>query len=169
MNGVLDYCFIVIAIISIIMAIKVVPEHLRLVVFRLGRPLDKPKGPGLVFLIPVIDRAVKVDLREQMREVLDQTARTQDSEPVLFSFCWYFKVLNPVKSVLRPANQEAATEDLAITTLREFIGGANSVDIVTSIESYNAKARTILDKSTNDWGVKITNFEILNIAVDNQQ
>jgi len=163
-------CFIgvtiVIGFIVLASAIRVVPDYLCLVVLRLGRPLDKPKGPGIVFLIPMIDRAVKVDLREQKREVSDQTARTQDSVPVLFSFCWHYKILDPVKSIVQVGNQETATAGNAITILRAFIGGTNSTDILTSLESINAKARTMLDEVTNRWGVKVTNFETLKIIVD---
>jgi len=173
MNGALDYCYIgtilVIAIFSIIGGMKVIPEYQRLVVFRLGRPLDKPKGPGLVFLIPVVDRAVKVDLREQKREVLDQMARTKDGEPVLFSYCCHYKVLDPVKSVLEVGNHEAAAAGMTMTTFRALIGSTNSVDITKNIESMNSYTRTRVDEITERWGVKTTNIEILKIVVDDHQ
>jgi len=160
---------LVIAFFSIIGGIKIVPEYERLVVFRLGRPLSKPKGPGIVFLVPMIDRAIKVDLREQKREVLDQTARTQNSIPVLFSFVWHYKVIDPVESIVNVGNQEAATAGIAITNLRAFIGDLKSVDMLTSLESMNTKARARLDEVTERWGVKVTNFEILKIAVDDHR
>ena len=87
-------------------SIRVVPEYQRLVVFRLGRCIGE-KGPGLVLLIPVIDRAVKVDLREQVREIPHQTSITKDNAPISIDFLWYYKVLDPTESVLQVGNFEA--------------------------------------------------------------
>jgi len=86
-------------------SIRVVPEYQRLVVFRLGRVLPQPKGPGIVFLVPIIDRAVKQDLREQIREVPHQVSITKDNAPISIDFLWYFKVIDATASVvawLRP-------------------------------------------------------------------
>src|SRR5512147_2798202 len=94
-GGVLLVGFIVLA-----NSIRIVPEYQRLVVFRLGRSIG-PKGPGIVLLIPVIDRAVKVDLREQVREVPHQTSITKDNAPNSIDFLWYFKILDPTESVLQ--------------------------------------------------------------------
>ena len=85
---------LVVAFIFLVNAIRIVPEYQRLVVFRLGRSIGS-KGPGIVFLIPVIDRAVKVDLREQVREVPHQTSITKDNAPISIDFLWYHKVLGP--------------------------------------------------------------------------
>ncbi|HSB66656.1 MAG TPA: SPFH domain-containing protein, partial [Anaerolineales bacterium] len=98
---------IVLAIILLATAIRVVPEYVRLVVFRLGRCIGA-KGPGLVFLIPVVDRGVSVDLREQVREVPHQTSITKDNAPISIDFLWYYKVLAPVDSVLQVGSFEAA-------------------------------------------------------------
>ena len=100
-------------------AIRIVPEYQRLVVFRLGRCVG-PKGPGLIFLIPVVDRAVKVDLREQVREIPHQTAITKDNAGISVDFIWYYKILDPVESVLQVGNFEAAAQgnnDLPIARL----------------------------------------------------
>ena len=86
-------------------AIRIVPEYKRLVVFRLGRCVGT-KGPGIVLLIPVIDRAVKVDLREQVREIPHQTSITKDNAPISIDFLWYYKVLDPAESVLQVGNFE---------------------------------------------------------------
>ena len=88
-------------------AIRIVPEYQRLVVFRLGRCVGS-RGPGIVFLIPVVDRAVKVDLREQVREIPHQTSITKDNAPISIDFLWYYKVLDPTESVLQVGNFEAA-------------------------------------------------------------
>ena len=90
-------------------AVKIVPEYQRLVVFRLGRSVG-PKGPGLILLIPVIDRAVKVDLREQVREIPHQTAITKDNAGISVDFIWYYKVLDPTESVLQVGNFEVAAQ-----------------------------------------------------------
>ena len=103
-------------------AIRIVPEYQRLVVFRLGRCVGA-KGPGVVLLIPVIDRAVKADLREQVREIPQQTSITKDNAPISIDFLWYFKVLDPSESVLQVSNFEAAAAVIAATTLRAVIGG----------------------------------------------
>src|SRR5512141_327920 len=93
-------------------AIRIVPEYQRLVVFRLGRCVGT-KGPGIVLLIPIIDRAVKVDLREQIREVPHQTSITKDNAPISIDFLWYYKVLDAAQSVLQVANFELSAAGIA--------------------------------------------------------
>ena len=143
--------------------IRVVPEYQRLVVFRLGRVLEKPKGPGLVFLIPAADRPVKVDLREQVREVPHQTSITKDNAPISIDFLWYYKVLDPAQSVLQVGNFESAAAGIAATTLRAVIGGIPLDDVLSEREHINNMLRTRLDEVTERWGVKVTNVEIREI------
>jgi regulator of protease activity HflC (stomatin/prohibitin superfamily) len=143
-------------------AIRIVPEYVRLVVFRLGRCVGS-KGPGIVFLIPVVDRAVKVDLREQVREIPHQTAITKDNAPISIDFLWYFKVLDPTESVLQVGNFEAAAQGMATTTLRAVIGGIPLDDVLSEREHINNMLRTRLDEVTERWGVKVTNVEIREI------
>jgi len=143
-------------------AIRIVPEYQRLVVFRLGRCVG-PKGPGLVFLIPVVDRAVKVDLREQVREIPHQTAITKDNAGISVDFIWYYKILDPVESVLQVGNFEAAAQGMATTTLRAVIGGISLDDALSEREHINSMLRTRLDEVTERWGVKVTNVEIREI------
>ncbi len=144
-------------------AIRIVPEYQRLVVFRLGRVLPTPKGPGIVFLIPVIDRAQKVDLREQVREVPHQTSITKDNAPISIDFLWYYKVLDPAQSVLQVGNFEVAAAGIATTTLRAVIGGIPLDDVLSEREHINNMLRTRLDEVTERWGVKVTNVEIREI------
>jgi regulator of protease activity HflC (stomatin/prohibitin superfamily) len=143
-------------------AIKIVPEYQRLVVFRLGRVLAA-KGPGIIILIPVIDRAVKVDLREQVREVPHQTAITKDNAGISIDFIWYFKVIDPAQSVLQVGNFEVAAAGIATTTLRAVIGGIPLDDVLSERERINTLLRTRLDEVTERWGVKVTNVEIREI------
>lgn len=144
-------------------AIRIVPEYQRLVVFRLGRVLDKPKGPGLILLIPVLDRAIRVDLREQVREIPHQTAITKDNAGIQVDFIWYYKVIDPAESVLKVGNFELAAQGMATTTLRAVIGGINLDDVLSQREHINITLRTKLDEVTERWGVKVTNVEIREI------
>jgi regulator of protease activity HflC (stomatin/prohibitin superfamily) len=144
-------------------AIRVVPEYQRLVVFRLGRCIGS-KGPGLVLLIPVVDRAVRVDLREQVREIPHQTSITKDNAPISIDFLWYYKVLDPTESVLQVGNFEAAAQGMATTTLRAVIGGIMLDDVLSEREHINNMLRTRLDEVTERWGVKVTNVEIREIV-----
>jgi regulator of protease activity HflC (stomatin/prohibitin superfamily) len=143
-------------------AVRVVPEYQRLVVFRLGRCIGN-RGPGIVFLIPVVDRAVKVDLREQVREVPHQTSITKDNAPISIDFLWYHKVLDPMESVLQVGNFDAASQGMATTTLRAVIGGMMLDDVLSEREHINNMLRTRLDEVTERWGVKVTNVEIREI------
>jgi regulator of protease activity HflC (stomatin/prohibitin superfamily) len=159
-------CFVgavlVLGFVFLTQAIKIVPEYQRLVVFRLGRSIG-PRGPGIVLLIPVIDRAVKVDLREQVREVPHQTSITKDNAPISIDFLWYYKVLDPAESVLQVGNFESAAAGIAATTLRAVIGGIPLDDVLSEREHINNMLRTRLDEVTERWGVKVTNVEIREI------
>lgn len=159
-------CFIGAVIIFVLIflanAIKVVPEYQRLVVFRLGRCIGD-KGPGLVILIPFIDRPVKVDLREQVREIPHQTSITKDNAPISIDFLWYYKVLQPTESILQVGNFEIAAQGMATTTLRSVIGGILLDGVLSEREHINNMLRTRLDEVTERWGVKVTNVEIREI------
>jgi len=154
---------ILIALAFLSSAIRIVPEYQRLVVFRLGRCVGS-KGPGLVLLIPVVDRATKVDLREQVREIPHQTSITKDNAPISIDFLWYYKVLDPTESVLQVGNFEAAAQGMATTTLRAVIGGIPLDDVLSEREHINNMLRTRLDEVTERWGVKVTNVEIREIV-----
>jgi regulator of protease activity HflC (stomatin/prohibitin superfamily) len=143
-------------------SIRVVTEYERLVVFRLGRCVGA-KGPGIVILIPIVDRASKVDLREQVREIPHQTSITKDNAPISIDFLWYFKVLNPTESVLQVGDFDAAAQGMATTTLRAVIGGMVLDDVLSEREHINSMLRTRLDEVTERWGVKVTNVEIREI------
>ncbi len=116
-----------------------------------------------MLLIPVIDRAVKVDLREQVREIPHQTSITKDNAPISIDFLWYYKVLDPAESVLQVGNFEMAAQGMATTTLRAVIGGIPLDDVLSEREHINTMLRTRLDEVTERWGVKVTNVEIREI------
>ncbi|HEY3310603.1 MAG TPA: SPFH domain-containing protein [Anaerolineales bacterium] len=155
--------FLVVALVVFMTAaIRIVPEYQRLVVFRLGRSLGT-KGPGLVFLIPIVDQARWVDLREQIREVPHQVSITKDNAPISIDFLWYYKVLDPAESVLKVGNFELSAAGIAATTLRAVIGGIPLDDVLSEREHINNLLRTRLDEVTERWGVKVTNVEIREI------
>ena len=160
------YCAIgavaLVVVIILASAIRVVPEYERLVVFRLGRCIGE-KGPGLIILIPVIDRAIRVDLREQVREIPHQTSITNDNAAISVDFIWFYKVLNAVDSVIQVGRFEAAAEGMATTTLRAVIGGILLDDVLSERDHINDMLRTRLDEVTERWGVKVTNVEIREI------
>ncbi len=154
---------IVIVVIFLASAIKIVPEYKRVVVFRLGRCIGA-KGPGLVLLIPFVDRPVMVDLREQVREIPAQSSITQDNAPISIDFLWYYKVFDPVQSVLQVQNFELASQGIATTTLRSVVGGILLDVVLAERERINVALRARLDEVTERWGVKVTNVEIREIV-----
>ncbi len=144
-------------------SIRVVREYERVVVFRLGRVIGV-KGPGIVFLIPFIDRPVKVDLREQYIEVSRQTCITRDNAPVDIDFLIYFKVIDPLGSVLNVRDFRGAATGIATTTLRAVIGDIDLDSVLARREEINNILRVKLDEVTGRWGVKITTVEIREIT-----
>ncbi len=153
---------VVVLVVFIANAIRIVNEYQRLVVFRLGRCIGQ-KGPGLILLIPIIDRGVKVDLREQVREVPHQVSITKDNAPISIDFLWYYKVLDPVQSIVGVGNFELSAQGMATTTLRSVIGGIPLDEVLSQREHINQTLRVKLDEVTERWGVKVTNVEIREI------
>ena len=142
--------------------IRVVREYERLVVFRLGRCIGT-KGPGLILLIPFIDKAVKVDQREQFMEIPHQVCITRDNAPIGVDFLIYWKVVNPEFSVLQVGEFARASVGIATTTLRAVIGDIDLDDVLAQREHINQVLRVKLDEVTERWGVKVTAVEIREI------
>jgi regulator of protease activity HflC (stomatin/prohibitin superfamily) len=132
-------------------------------VFRLGRSIGV-KGPGLVLLLPVLDSATKVDLREQFMEVPQQTSITKDNAPISIDFLIYWKVVDAERTVLQVGNFAAASQGIATTTLRAVIGDITLDDVLAQRERINMLLRTKLDEVTERWGVKVTAVEIREIV-----
>jgi len=159
----------VVLVIFLINAVRIVPEYQRLVVFWLGRVQPQGQrlfggsGPGIVLLIPGFHRAVKVDLREQVREVPHQVSITKDNAPISIDFLWYYKVLDPVLSIVGVGNFELSAAGMATTTLRSVIGGIPLDEVLSQREHINQTLRVKLDEVTERWGVKVTNVEIREI------
>ena len=143
-------------------AIKIVREYQRLVVFRLGRLLGV-RGPGIVFLIPLVDRAVWVDLREFYLEIPRQDSITKDNAPIAIDFIIFYKVVDPAMSVVQVGNFAGAAQNIAATTLRAVVGDILLDDVLARRDEINQVLRAKLDEITERWGVKVTNVEIREI------
>jgi regulator of protease activity HflC (stomatin/prohibitin superfamily) len=144
-------------------AIRIVREYNRLVVFRLGRFLAV-KGPGLIFLIPIVDKAVLVDLRELYLEIPRQDSITKDNAPVALDFIMFYKVVDAAMSVVQVGNFAGAALNIASTTLRAVIGDIPLDDVLSKRDEINQILRAKLDEVTERWGVKVTNVEIREIV-----
>jgi regulator of protease activity HflC (stomatin/prohibitin superfamily) len=158
---------IIIAIFILSSAIKILQEYERGVIFRLGR-LAGVKGPGLVFIIPIIDRMVKVSLRIITMDIPPQDVITKDNVSVKINAVVYFRVVDPAKAVVAVENYIYATSQLAQTTLRSVCGEAELDEILAHRESINLKIQSILDKMTESWGVKISAVEVKHIDLPHE-
>jgi regulator of protease activity HflC (stomatin/prohibitin superfamily) len=143
----------------IISAFRVMPDYQRLVVFRLGRCIGA-KGPGLVFLLPFVDKGVRVDLRETWFEVQPQTCITKDNATVSIDFLIYMKVVDAIPSVVQVVDYRGAARGIAITTLRAIVGDMALDDVLAKRDSINEIMRGKLDEATSRWGIKVTAVEI---------
>ena len=143
--------------------VHIVREYERLVVFFFGR-LQGARGPGIVLLIPFVQQAVKVDLRERFLEVPQQTCITKDNAPISIDFLVYSKVFDPVETVTAVVDFTGASQALAATTLRAVIGDIPLDDVLAKREEINNVLRSKLDEVTERWGVKITSVEIREIV-----
>jgi regulator of protease activity HflC (stomatin/prohibitin superfamily) len=161
----MGYAIGILVILAIIFwnGIKIVREYQRLVVFRLGRSIG-PKGPGVIFLIPVTDKAVWVDLREVFLEIPAQTCITKDNAPISIDFLIYWKVVDPSLSVIQVGNFAGAAQGIATTGLRAVIGDIILDDVLAKRDQINQVLRTKLDEVTERWGVKVTTVEIREIT-----
>jgi regulator of protease activity HflC (stomatin/prohibitin superfamily) len=164
MVGLPVYLFVIIIIVFFLAsAIKILNEYERGVIFRLGRVLGAPKGPGLIILIPIIDRMVKVSLRTVVLEVPPQDVITRDNVSIKVNAVIYFRVMDALRAVVEVENFLYATSQLAQTTLRSVIGQAELDDLLSHREQINERLQEILDTHTEPWGIKISNVEVKNV------
>jgi len=158
------YVFIIVVIaIFLSMAIKILNEYERGVIFRLGRVLAQPKGPGLIILIPIIDKMVKVSLRTVVHDVPPQDVITKDNVTIKVNAVIYFRVVDPMKSIIDVENYLYATSQLSQTTLRSVLGQAELDDLLSHREKINERLQEILDMHTEPWGIKVSNVEVKNV------
>lgn len=159
------FVLVIIAIVAIMVLrsiIRVVPEYQRLVLFTLGRCIGQ-RGPGLVFVIPIVQKAQMVDLREAYLEVAHQTCITKDNAPISIDFLLYWKVFDPVLTVVQVRDFSGAAQGIAMTTLRSVVGDILLDDVLAKRDQINQVLRGKLDEVTERWGVKVTNVEIREI------
>ncbi len=150
---------ILIVLILLTSAIKIIPEYQRGVVFRLGR-LTGAKGPGLVIIIPFIDRMVKADLRVVTLDVPVQEVITKDNVPIKVNAVVYFRVMDPNRSVVEVENYIMATSQLSQTTLRSVIGRAELDEVLSERDKINLELQKIIDEKTDPWGIKFSAVEV---------
>uniref|UniRef100_A0A7V4G8G2 Slipin family protein n=1 Tax=Desulfobacca acetoxidans TaxID=60893 RepID=A0A7V4G8G2_9BACT len=151
---------LILVIFFLFSAIKILSEYERGVIFRLGRALGRAKGPGMIILIPIIDRMVKVNLQLVTYDVPSQDIITRDNVTVKVNAVVYFRVIDPLKAVIEVRDYYAATQLLAQTTLRSVCGQSDLDDLLSEREKINAHIAEILDKHTDPWGIKVTLVEL---------
>jgi Membrane protease subunits, stomatin/prohibitin homologs len=154
---------IVLIIFFLYNAIKILNEYERGVIFRLGRVLGKPKGPGLIILIPIIDKMVRISLRTVVLDVPPQDVITRDNVTIKVNAVVYFRVVDPMKSVIDVENYLYATSQLSQTTLRSVLGQAELDELLSKREKLNERLQEILDTHTEPWGIKVSNVEVKNV------
>ncbi|MEO8230110.1 MAG: SPFH domain-containing protein [Chloroflexota bacterium] len=156
---------LVVVLIFLYLSVRVVQQYQKMVVFRLGRTNESMvRDPGLRFLIPIIDRPVKVDVREQFIEVPSQTTITKDNAPINVDFLIYWRISDPLKSVVNVVNFPGALQGVATTTLRAVIGDILLDEVLSKREQINEVLRVKLDEVTERWGGKVTTVEIREIT-----
>jgi len=159
--------FYVLAIVLLILflsaAIKILREYERGVVFRLGRVLKRAKGPGLVIIIPIVDKLVRVSLRLVTMDVPSQDVITKDNVTLKVNAVIYFRVMDPNNAIIEVENYLFATSQLAQTTLRSVCGQVELDELLTERDKINTRLQEILDKHTDPWGIKVANVEVKHI------
>jgi regulator of protease activity HflC (stomatin/prohibitin superfamily) len=166
-----DAALILIAILLLLLilflfsAIKVAREYERGIVFRLGRLLANPKGPGLFILIPVVDRMVKVDLRTITLTVPPQEVITKDNVPVRVNAVAYFRIVDPKAAIVQIENYMVATSQIAQTTLRSVLGQHQLDELLSEREKINSILQGIIDESTAPWGIKVSIVEVKDVEI----
>ena len=158
----LMFFLLILAIFILASSIRVLNEYERGVIFRLGRLIGH-KGPGIIILIPIVDRMVKMSMRLETRDVPPQDVITKDNVSVEVNAVIYFRVMDPSKAVVEVENYLVATLQFAQTTLRSVLGQVELDELLSSRESINLKLQSIIDKHTDPWGVKVANVEIKHI------
>src|ERR671933_573 len=168
--GLLIVAFAVVLFVIFLLAsaVRIVNEYERGVIFRLGRVQGMAKGPGLFFLIPIVDRMIKVDLRTLTMDVPPQDVITRDNVPARVNAVIYLRVIDPNKSVIEVENYVLATSQISQTTLRSVLGQKDLDDLLTNREAINEELQVIIDDHTEPWGVKVSAVEVKDVEVPQQ-
>jgi regulator of protease activity HflC (stomatin/prohibitin superfamily) len=154
---------LLIVVLYVVASIKILAEYERAVIFRLGKLLPRPKGPGVILVFAPIDRMVRVGLRTVVFDVPPQDVITRDNVSVKVSAVVYFRVIDPRKAVVEVENYNYATSQLSQTTLRSVLGQVELDDLLSQRERLNQHLQQILDQRTDPWGVKVSAVEVKNV------
>jgi regulator of protease activity HflC (stomatin/prohibitin superfamily) len=149
----------------LVSAIKVAREYERGIIFRLGRLLPEPKGPGLFILIPIVDRMVKVDLRTITLNIPPQEVITKDNVPVRVNAVAYFRIVEPKNAIVQVENFMVATSQIAQTTLRSVLGQHLLDELLSERDKINSILQAIIDESTSPWGIKVSIVEVKDVEI----
>lgn len=155
----------VIVLMFLFAAIKVAREYERGIVFRLGRLLPEPKGPGLFVLIPIVDRMVKVDLRTITLNIPPQEVITKDNVPVRVNAVAYFRIVSPKDAIVQVENFMVATSQIAQTTLRSVLGQHMLDELLSERDKINVILQNIIDEATSPWGIKVSIVEVKDVEI----
>src|SRR4249920_2467353 len=156
---------LVLVLLFLFAAVKVAREYERGVIFRLGRLLPEPKGPGLFLLIPIVDRMVKVDLRTITLNVPPQEVITKDNVPVRVNAVAYFRIIEPEKAIVQVENFMVATSQISQTTLRSVLGQHQLDELLAERDKINAILQQIIDEATSPWGIKVSVVEVKDVEI----
>src|SRR5579875_1684529 len=159
---------IIILLFYLISSVKILAEYERGVIFRLGRVLARPKGPGIIVVFAPLDRIVRISLRIEAMEVPPQDLVTRDNVTVKVNAVVYFRVVEPIKAVLEVSNFLYATSQLAQTTLRSVLGEVELDELLSQREKINIRLQGVLDEHTGPWGVKVTMVEVKQVDLPEQ-
>ncbi len=154
-----------IVVLFLVSAIKVAREYERGIVFRLGRLLPEPKGPGLFILIPIVDRMVKVDLRTITLNIPPQEVITKDNVPARVNAVAYFRIVEPKNAIVQIENFMVATSQIAQTTLRSVLGQHLLDELLSERDKINAILQEIIDEATSPWGIKVSIVEVKDVEI----
>ena len=156
---------VILVVLFLFAAVKVAREYERGIIFRLGRLLPEPKGPGLFLLIPIVDRMVKVDLRTIALNIPPQEVITKDNVPVRVNAVAYFRIVEPKAAIVQVENFMVATSQIAQTTLRSVLGQHQLDELLSEREKINSILQGIIDEATSPWGIKVSIVEVKDVEI----
>jgi regulator of protease activity HflC (stomatin/prohibitin superfamily) len=159
---------LIVVVLYFLSSIKILAEYERGVIFRLGRVLSSPKGPGIILVFAPIDRMVRISLRTETLEVPPQDVVTRDNVTVKVNAVIYFRVIEPIKAVIEVANFLYATSQIAQTTLRSVLGEVELDELLSQREKLNVRLQSVLDQHTEPWGIKVSKVEVKQVDLPEQ-
>jgi len=164
----MSFTIIILGIIYVFNCVKVIREYERAIIFRLGRVLPKPKGPGVFFILWPIDKMVKLSLRTVTLDVPSQNIITKDNVSVKVNAVVYYRVMDPIKAIIEIENYDFATSQISQTTLRSIIGQVELDDLLSNRDKLDTSLQNVIDKNTDPWGIKVSMVEIKDVGIEEE-